>query len=106
MIRVVELSVRVPGFGIDRASFVVPDGGVGIVTGPTGAGKTTLIEAIAGVRAAAGGRVLLGGGGVMMTYIAVAHLIPKFMSGRRETALAVAGFVCFLLTELVHHHHV
>jgi len=60
MIRVVELSVRVPGFGIDRASFVVPDGGVGIVTGPTGAGKTTLIEAIAGVRAAVGGRVLLG----------------------------------------------
>ncbi len=60
MIRVADLSVRVPGFSIDRASFAVPNGGVGIVTGPTGAGKTTLVEAIAGVRASAGGSVFLG----------------------------------------------
>lgn len=60
MIRVVDLSVRVPGFSVDRASFMVPSGGVGIVTGPTGAGKTTLIEAIAGVRTPAGGTVFLG----------------------------------------------
>ena len=60
MIRVADLSVRVPGFSIDHVSFIVPAGGVGIVTGPTGAGKTTLVEAIAGVRASAGGRVFLG----------------------------------------------
>ncbi len=67
MIRIVELSVRVPGFSVDRASFVVPDGGVGIVTGPTGAGKTTLLEAIAGVREVAGGTVFLGDADVTRT---------------------------------------
>jgi zinc transporter ZupT len=50
--------------------------------------------------------VLLGLAAGMMSYIAVAHLIPKFMSGRREIAMAAAGFCCFLLTEMVHHHHV
>lgn len=60
MIRIVDLSVRVPGFSLERVSLVVPEGGVGIMTGPTGAGKTTLLEAIAGVRDVAGGTVLLG----------------------------------------------
>jgi ABC-type sulfate/molybdate transport systems ATPase subunit len=60
MIRLVDLSVRVAGFSLERVSFVVPKGGVGIVTGPTGAGKTTLLEAIAGVRDVAAGTVLLG----------------------------------------------
>lgn len=60
MIRVAGLTVRVPGFALDGVSFVVPAGGVGIVTGPTGAGKTTLIEAIAGVRPTASGSVVLG----------------------------------------------
>lgn len=50
--------------------------------------------------------LLLGLAAGMMSYIAVAHLIPKFMSGRRETILAVFGFGCFLLTELIHHHHI
>jgi zinc transporter ZupT len=50
--------------------------------------------------------LLLGLAAGMMSYIAIAHLIPKFMSGRRETALAALGFGCFLLTELFHHHHV
>ena len=59
MIRVTDLTVRVPGFVLDRASFTVPTGKVGIVTGPTGAGKTTLLETIAGVRTQAAGSVTL-----------------------------------------------
>ncbi len=47
--------------------------------------------------------VLLGLAAGMMTYIAVAHLIPKFMAGRREITFAAAGFCCFLSTELVHY---
>jgi len=49
--------------------------------------------------------ILLGLAAGMMTYIATAHLIPKFMSGRRETALAIIGFASFLITEIWHHHH-
>lgn len=60
MIRVQDLTVRVPGFALDRVSFMVPDGGLGIVTGPTGAGKTTLVETIAGVRRVADGTITLG----------------------------------------------
>ncbi|MBC7844560.1 MAG: ATP-binding cassette domain-containing protein [Gemmatimonadaceae bacterium] len=60
MIRVAELSARVPGFVLDRASFTVPSGGVGVLTGPTGAGKTTLLETIAGVREHRAGTITLG----------------------------------------------
>jgi ABC-type sulfate/molybdate transport systems ATPase subunit len=61
MIRVQSLTVQVPGFTLRDASFEVPAGGLGIVTGPTGAGKTTLVEAIAGVRRALSGAVILHG---------------------------------------------
>ena len=60
MISVTGLTVRVPGFVLDRVSFMVPTGMVGVVTGPTGAGKTTLLESIAGVRDCAAGKVMLG----------------------------------------------
>jgi ABC-type sugar transport system ATPase subunit len=59
VIRVTNLTVRVPGFLLDQATFEVPAGGVGVVTGSTGAGKTTLVEAIAGVRPAVNGCVFL-----------------------------------------------
>ena len=60
MIRVHELTMRVPGFALNRVTFTVPSGGVAVVTGPTGAGKTTLLETIAGVRSLASGSVTLG----------------------------------------------
>lgn len=59
MIRVNDLTVRVPGFALERVTFSVPSGGVGVVTGPTGAGKTTLLETIAGVRARTSGTIAL-----------------------------------------------
>lgn len=60
MIRVTGLTLRVPQFSLRDVTFVVPAGGIGVVTGPTGAGKTTLLETIAGVRRAASGQVQLG----------------------------------------------
>ncbi len=59
MIRVHELTVRVPGFALERVSFTVPIGQLGVLTGPTGAGKTTLLETIAGVRVRTSGSVVL-----------------------------------------------
>jgi ABC-type sulfate/molybdate transport systems ATPase subunit len=64
MIRVDALTVRVPGFVLDAVSFAVPDRGIGVITGPTGAGKTTVIETIAGVRRASAGSVHLHGADV------------------------------------------
>jgi ABC-type sulfate/molybdate transport systems ATPase subunit len=60
MIRVADLTVRVPGFALERVTFVVPTGRVAVVTGPTGAGKTTLLETIAGVRSHTSGTIRLG----------------------------------------------
>lgn len=61
MIRVNELTVRVSGFAIERTSFTIGAGGVGVITGPTGAGKTTLVETIAGVRHVTSGSIVLDG---------------------------------------------
>jgi ABC-type sugar transport system ATPase subunit len=60
MIQVQSLTVRVPGFVLQDATFAVPAGGLAVVTGPTGAGKTTLLETIAGVRPAQRGVIRLG----------------------------------------------
>lgn len=60
MIDVRELSVRLPGFALDRVSFAVPTGTVAVLTGPTGSGKTTVLETIAGVRPHHSGTIRLG----------------------------------------------
>lgn len=64
MIEVRDLTVRVTGFALEGATFVIAAGGVGVITGPTGAGKTTLVETIAGVRRASTGVIRLGGSDV------------------------------------------
>lgn len=61
MIQLDSLSARVGDFAIEDVTFTVPQGSYGIVIGPTGAGKTTLVEAIAGLVPITRGRLLLGG---------------------------------------------
>lgn len=61
MIALEEVTARVGDFAIEDVSFTVPHGAYGIVIGPTGAGKTTLVEAIAGLVPIARGRLWLGG---------------------------------------------
>ena len=61
MIVLQSVSARVGDFLLEDVSFEVPQGAYGIVIGPTGAGKTTLVEAIAGLVPITGGRLLLGG---------------------------------------------
>lgn len=61
MISLDRLSARVGDFALDDISFTVPQGSYGIVIGPTGAGKTTLVEAIAGLVPTTRGRLVLGG---------------------------------------------
>lgn len=61
MIQVEDLTVTVPGFVLKAISFTVPDNAYGILMGPTGCGKTTLLEAICGLRKARPGRITLHG---------------------------------------------
>jgi molybdopterin-binding protein len=56
-----KLASRAGSFTLRDVSITLPRGAWGIVLGPAGAGKTTLLETIAGIRAAASGRVMLRG---------------------------------------------
>ena len=61
MIALDGVSARVGDFAVEDITFQVPQGAYGIVIGPTGAGKTTLVEAIAGLVPITRGRLALGG---------------------------------------------
>jgi ABC-type sugar transport system ATPase subunit len=61
MITVEQLSLRQGAFALRDVSFTVPAGGYAVLMGRTGSGKTTILEAIAGLRRITGGRVALSG---------------------------------------------
>jgi ABC-type sugar transport system ATPase subunit len=61
VIAVEGLSIRQGVFALDGVSFAVPAGVYAVLMGPTGSGKTTVLETIAGLRRPTAGRVLLAG---------------------------------------------
>lgn len=61
MLEVVHLSLRGGAFRVQDVSFQVAPGGVHVLLGPTGTGKTLLLEAIAGLRPSEHGNVFLAG---------------------------------------------
>jgi ABC-type sugar transport system ATPase subunit len=61
MIELRDVSIRQGAFSLSSVSLQVPSGRYGVLMGKTGCGKTTLLEAIAGLRHAARGQVLLAG---------------------------------------------
>ena len=61
MIQLSGLSASLGTFALRDVSFDVPDAGYGVVIGPAGAGKTVLLEAIAGVVQARSGTIRLRG---------------------------------------------
>jgi len=60
-LEVLDLTVRRGKFVLDGVSLEVEEGGCLAILGPSGAGKTTLIEAIAGLVKPASGRIMLDG---------------------------------------------
>lgn len=60
MIECRDVSARVGGFAVRNISFAIPAGGHAVLTGPTAAGKTTLLELIAGAVSPDSGRVIIG----------------------------------------------
>lgn len=61
MIAVEQLSLQQGAFRLDAVSFAVSAGQYAVLMGRTGSGKTTVLEAIAGLRRIRTGRVLLAG---------------------------------------------
>jgi molybdate transport system ATP-binding protein len=61
LIQIENLSLEQGAFRLGGVSFAVPTGKYAVLMGPTGCGKTSLLEAVAGLRPVAGGRVRLGG---------------------------------------------
>jgi ABC-type sugar transport system ATPase subunit len=59
MIRVENLSVQVGAFALENVSFSVPAGCYAVLMGKTGSGKTTLVEALCGLRSVTSGRIEL-----------------------------------------------
>ncbi len=59
MLRVENLTVRAGEFEIADISFEIPSGEYGVLMGKTGAGKTTILEAICGLKNVVSGRIFL-----------------------------------------------
>lgn len=61
MIEVSELAVRAGNFEMSDISFTIPSGEYGVLMGRTGCGKTTILEAICGLKEVTAGTVKLMG---------------------------------------------
>ena len=61
MLKVDNLTVRAGTFRLEGASLEIPRGDCGVLMGQTGCGKTTLLEAVCGLRQVVGGKILIDG---------------------------------------------
>lgn len=61
MISVSNLTVHAGKFRLDNISFEVPTGKHAVLMGKTGCGKTTILEAICGLKQVSGGTIFLNG---------------------------------------------
>lgn len=84
MIRIEDISIDLGDFSLDHFSLSVNEGEFFMVVGPSGAGKTVLLEAIAGLHPLSSGRILVGGRNVTL-------LAPE----RRNVALVYQDYALF-----------
>lgn len=61
MIKLSSVRIRAGQFVLSDISFEVPDAAYAVIMGPTGIGKTTILEAICGLRQIESGRVVISG---------------------------------------------
>lgn len=61
MIDLDDISIRAGSFALSNVRLSIPEGAYAVLMGGTGQGKTTILEAICGLRNVTAGRVLLGG---------------------------------------------
>jgi ABC-type sugar transport system ATPase subunit len=56
-----QVGLRFGDFCLREITFQIPDGECGVLMGPTGAGKTSIVEAVCGLRQVENGTIRLGG---------------------------------------------
>ncbi|MCA8999701.1 MAG: ATP-binding cassette domain-containing protein [Planctomycetaceae bacterium] len=61
MIELRNICLRAGDFQLEQISFTVPQGAYAVLMGRTGRGKTTILEAICGLRGVMSGKILLSG---------------------------------------------
>ncbi len=61
MIHIEQLHLKAGTFSLSNVTLSVPDGTYAVLMGETGSGKTTLIEAVCGLRPIVSGRITVGG---------------------------------------------
>ena len=60
MIQIKDLTVQAGAFRLENVSLTIPTGAYGILMGKTGCGKTTLLEAVCGLKRVVRGTIVLG----------------------------------------------
>lgn len=97
MISLRDLSIRAGSFALHGVNLEVAQGGYAILMGRTGCGKTTLLEALCGLRPVLGGRIVLAGCDVTrlkpaergIGYVPQDRCIFQTMSVRENLAFAL-----------------
>lgn len=91
MIEIEDLSLDLGSFAINSLSLKVDNGEFFMVVGPSGAGKTILLEAIAGIRPLSGGKIRVAGRDVT-------ELPPE----KRKVALVYQDYALFPHMSVLH----
>lgn len=118
MIAVTGLSIRQGHFALTDVTFTIPTGTYAVLMGPTGCGKTTLLECIAGLRTPAVGQIELMNRDVtalppaardvgyvpqdaaVFTHLTVRENLAFALAVRKTPRAAVANRVCELAKSL------
>jgi len=98
MIQLKNVSFRAGHFALNGISMEVPGGAYGVLMGKTGAGKTTILESILGLRHVSTGRILLDGRDVTHMKPAVRGVGYVPQDGALFSTMTVRDQIAFALT--------
>jgi len=93
-----KVSINAGQFRLEKASFEVPNGDYGMLMGRTGCGKTTLLEAIAGLKQVVSGTIRLGDRDVTALKPAERNIGYVPQDGALFSTMSVRDHLAFALT--------
>jgi molybdate/tungstate transport system ATP-binding protein len=97
LIEIQNLAVRQGKFALAGISLAVPTGKYGVLMGKSGCGKTTVLEAVAGLRRVEGGTIALAGRDVTHLRPMARHLGYVPQDGALFTTMTVRDNLAFAL---------
>ena len=96
MVELADVTIRSGPFTLERISFVIPTGQYAVLMGKTGEGKTTILEAICGLRSVAAGSITLHGANVTRLHPADRGVgyVPQDLAPLSQSERPRASGVC------------